>query len=583
MPTGEDYFYRPVVTVDGTVLPEQVAALITEVYLDDSVHLPSLLVLRLSDPADTATADGRIRIGATIALAVGSSSPGTPAPLVEARVTSLERQIDSRGSYTVVRALDARRALQGGPRVATYVDRKVSDVVATIAQRAGLTCEVDSIGPVYPQLTQDAVSDWDFITALATRHHAVLSMKGSTLQFRKPPRAASAPATAGSPLVIETGDQVLSLRATISDSGQVPEVQARGWSPKQKKAVAATARAATTSATVSGHTPAALGKPYAPELVSTPELTEVTQVEQVAQAQMGSRSGAFAELEARLRGNAALHAGAAITLKGAGKDFDGKYVLTAVRHTFDELAGYITDVTVADASDRSSYGVLIGGAEPTPAHRSVLPALVTNVKDPDNTGRVKVSFPTLSDQEESWWARVVQAGAGAKRGTVLLPEVGDEVLVAFAGTGVAAPYVLGGVYNGKDLPDPGFAQHVNGNGQVIRRAFTSRTGMSVEVLEDTGETKLNIRSQNGKERVTITQSPAGGIEIVSDGAITVTAKQSLKLSGQEVEIAAHGALKLSGLNVNVAAQANAAIKANGQAELSSTGPVTVRGALVKIN
>ncbi|WP_147915533.1 VgrG-related protein [Ruania zhangjianzhongii] len=605
MPTDEVYFYRPVVKVAGAVLPEQWAALITEVYVDDSVHLPGLLVLRFSDPEDAVLEGAGLAIGKPVSLAVGSSTPGTPEPLIEATVTSLEREIDSRGMTTVVRALDARRKLQGGAKMATYVDQKISDIVNAIAGSVGVACQVDQIGPVYPQLTQDAVSDWEFVTRLATAHGAVLSMKGKTLELRMPPTASSAPTATGDPLVLEVGKQVLGLRSTITDSDQVPEVEARGWSPKEKRFIAHSAKADSTSASVTS-TPKALATGRAAEVISVPGQSEIKAVQARAESRMSSRAGGFAELEARVRGNAKLFAGAAITLKGAGKKFDGKYVLSAARHRFDEIAGYVTDVTVAHAADRSTYGVLTGAIEAPPATRGMLPALVTNLKDPDNQGRVKVKLPTLSDTEESWWARVVQAGAGAQRGTVLLPEVGDEVLVAFGGTGVESPYVLGGVYNGKDLPLPAFDKHVDGTGKVIRRGFTSRTGMSVEVLEDASGTKLNVRNKDSKERITIIQAPNGGIEIVSQGTISITAQQDIKLAGQIVEIAAKGDLKLSGVNVKIAAkanadleaQANASVKANGNtslegtvaavkgkasAELSASGPVTVRGALVNIN
>ena len=43
-------------------------------------------------------------------------------------------------------------------------------------------------------------------------------------------------------------------------------------------------------------------------------------------------------------------------------------------------------------------------------------------------GRVRVKYPSLSESDESAWARVVVMGGGKKRGMCLLPEVGDEVV-----------------------------------------------------------------------------------------------------------------------------------------------------------
>src|SRR5262249_61062526 len=101
---------------------------------------------------------------------------------------------------------------------------------------------------------------------------------------------------------------------------------------------------------------------------------------------------------------------------------------------------------------------------------------VTDIADPENMFRVKVSFPWLSDDYESWWARVAQPGAGGDRGLAWLPEVGDEVLVAFGHGDVRAPYVIGSLYNGVDAPPEAGQLIDTAAGQVIRRVCVSRTG-----------------------------------------------------------------------------------------------------------
>src|SRR5439155_1194484 len=79
-------------------------------------------------------------------------------------------------------------------------------------------------------------------------------------------------------------------------------------------------------------------------------------------------------------------------------------------------------------------------------------ALVTNLQDPQKLGRVKVCFPRMSGMPESDWARVVQPAAGPGRGFYWLPEVNDEVLVAFEMGQPNRPYVLRGLWNAKDKP-----------------------------------------------------------------------------------------------------------------------------------
>jgi uncharacterized protein involved in type VI secretion and phage assembly len=264
---------------------------------------------------------------------------------------------------------------------------------------------------------------------------------------------------------------------------------------------------------------------------------------------------------------------------------------------------------VSNASERSLYGAVAGGDVATPeGSRGVLTAVVTNIKDPENLGRVKVKFPVLSGDYESWWARTVQAGAGAGRGATVLPEVNDEVLVAFGQGDVNEPYVLGGLYNGKDLPGKGWGEHIGANdGTVTRRAMTSRKGMIVEMVETPSDEKLTVSTNAGAQRITLIQNAGKGIEIISEGPVTVTAKQdatvtsqknisvttqsgNVSIKGNQVSVEATAKLLLKGAQVAVegtasldAKAANVKIAAQAAAELSAGAMTTVRGALVKIN
>src|SRR5688572_3781263 len=85
----------------------------------------------------------------------------------------------------------------------------------------------------------------------------------------------------------------------------------------------------------------------------------------------------------------------------------------------------------------------------------VYPALVTNIKDPDGQGRVKVSLPWSPDTAGARyeaWARVATLMGGNNRGSWFVPDVNDEVLVGFEGGAAHRPYVLGGLWNGQDKP-----------------------------------------------------------------------------------------------------------------------------------
>jgi uncharacterized protein involved in type VI secretion and phage assembly len=84
--------------------------------------------------------------------------------------------------------------------------------------------------------------------------------------------------------------------------------------------------------------------------------------------------------------------------------------------------------------------------------QSVATALVTQNKDDKGLCRVKVRYPWHDSPTESYWARLATPMAGKERGMVLIPEVGDEVLVGFERGDLRFPYVIGALWNAKDKP-----------------------------------------------------------------------------------------------------------------------------------
>ena len=103
--------------------------------------------------------------------------------------------------------------------------------------------------------------------------------------------------------------------------------------------------------------------------------------------------------------------------------------------------------------ERSLYGLARRAAPGrSSGHAAWCPAIVSDVQDPQKLGRVRVTFPWLSKDFTSGWARTVQRRRRQGPRPVVLPEVGDEVLVGFEHGDFDAPYVLGGLYNGKDTP-----------------------------------------------------------------------------------------------------------------------------------
>ena len=193
-------------------------------------------------------------------------------------------------------------------------------------------------------------------------------------------------------------------------------------------------------------------------------------------------------------------------------------------------------------AEKKIYGVVVG--------------IVTNNQDSDGMGRVKVRFPWLSDEGESWWARVAAPMAGNGRGAYFLPEVDDEVLVAFELGDIRFPYVLGALWNGQDKP-PATNDDGKNNIHVIR----SRSGHVVRLDDTEGAEKVEIIDKTGKNSVVI-DAAANTIAIKADSDITLESAQGkMVLKAQTIEIQATGQdVKVAATNIEVKASAQLTLK-----------------------
>lgn len=166
--------------------------------------------------------------------------------------------------------------------------------------------------------------------------------------------------------------------------------------------------------------------------------------------------------------------------------------------------------------------------------------IVTNNKDEEGLGRVKVKFPWLSDTDESNWARVLSPMAGKECGVYFLPEVGDEVLVAFEQGDIEYPYILGGLWNGKDKPPDS-----NNDGKNNQRIIKSRSGHIIRLDDTEGEEKIEVIDQSGKNSIMI-NTKNNAITITADADITIQSKNGkLKLSGKGIEINSQAEIKIA--------------------------------------
>jgi phage protein D len=578
------------VTLDDNPLPADVAALLTSAHVDFSLRLPDAFMLRFRDPGRIVVDKTGVKMGAKVKIAVATDSAQTPEPLFSGEVTSLEAEFDSTGSFTVIRGFDPTHRLFRGRHTISYTQITASDAVTQVAQRAGLTPgQVDPTRTVFDHLGQCGQTDWEFLDAVAKRIGFELKMRDDKLDFsaRQPAeKAPSDPKQTSNPLVLRLGTDLLRFRGVVTAAEQVAKVEVRGWDVAQKRKIVSTVPAGTKSVELPTLTPKDMAKAFGDPTYVASDIAYRTQSEadSAAGALAEEIGSSFAEIDAVARGNPKLRADVGICIENAGNPFDGKYTITTARHRYDvNSGGYTTAFSVTGRQERSLYGLASGGRGA--GGLGVVIAQVTDANDPAKQGRVRLTFPWLSDDYVSDWARTVQPGAGSNRGGLILPEVGDEVLVAFEQGDPQRPYVLGGLHNGADRPDTKGPNVIDSNsGAVNRRSLVSRRGHRIDLLDDAGRSD-GITTETGDGKLRVALDAAGSrLEIHSDGTVVIkgtkgvvvdAAGDKLELKGRQIEMTATQGVSVKGATVKVAA--------DGAAEFTATGPAVIRGSVVKIN
>ncbi|TFH40032.1 MAG: phage tail protein [ANME-2 cluster archaeon] len=216
----------------------------------------------------------------------------------------------------------------------------------------------------------------------------------------------------------------------------------------------------------------------------------------------------------------------------------------------------------------------------------VVSGIVINNQDPEKMGRVKVKIPRISGDEESNWARIAAFMGGKDRGAYFLPEVEDEVLVAFEYGDINMPYIIGSLWNGKDKPP-----ELNTDGKNNIRIIKSRSGHIIKLDDTENNEKIEI-VDNTKKNMIIIEKNNNKISIISEKDIELSAPNGkVIINAKDIEVSSTASTKIQA-NSSMEAKAkgnmelNGAmldIKANGNMNLNASGLMNIKGSLLNLN
>jgi uncharacterized protein involved in type VI secretion and phage assembly len=602
----------PIITIDGQVQTELEPNLL-EVEVDTNIHLPAMFSLTVKDELDPHTgkltyADtDTFKPGAEVKIEIETDEiPDEPwavkAMLIIGEITAVEPIFSDDGVALLrVRGYDRSHRLTRGKKTRTYGDAnptgqgiREEQLINTIVQETnGITGKnIDTSGFSdirYPYVMQYNQTDLEFLWSRARRMGYQVYVEDKTLYFQK--ADAHRGAETDKPAKLIWGRNLGSFEPRLTLMHQATAAVVKGWDPMAKQAIEGTSRS-DASKTIpqiglnkkgSAMSKAAFKDPAQEVVIDQPVLT-IDQAKAMAAARFAEAEGEFIEAEGSCRqGDPRLIAGRLVTIEGVGERFSGNYYVTQARHVHAQGAYQVTFGVTGRTPNTLSYLLNEDNGHDQRLIQGVVTGKVTNLEDPEGLGRVQVMFPWLPKYKDadlsSNWARLAAPMGGKERGFFFLPEIDDEVLVAFEHGDVDYPYIVGSLWHNTDKPPAGTKNVLSGDKKKVdQRVLRSRSGHLI-ILDDTeGEEQIIIQDKTAKNSIVI-NSKENTMTINVEKDLTIVAKgQATIESTDNMAIKSRGDLSIECKNFDVRAQANAKLEAAANIDLKATGQLNAKGA-----
>ena len=580
MPTAKAEVTNVYIKVNGRDLSTDLMSKLKDVVVESALGYPDTFTIAFNDETVAFIDDSinQFQPGHPIKISFFAYGGNAAIEVFDGEITTISPEFDAGyGATLVVSGYDKRHRLMRGTQNRTFLKMTDSDIVSRIAREYSLSPSVDATSEQREHVTQDNQTNMEFLEELAKRNAYQVYVKGSRLHFKKPTHE-------DSQVTLTWGQNLIAFRARLSAARQVNEVIVRGWDSDQQKPIEGSVKSSKTAPKTAIQSGYDLAKKFgtAKRIEVKQPVASAKEAKNVAQAIFDKINSESIEAEGLADGNPDIVAGVSVKIEKVGSTFSGIYHVTSVKH-FLEGSLYKTEFVVEGTSPYLLGGLLDNNnnhsSQTYPVWSGVYPAIVTNNTDPDKLNRVKLNYPWLDDSVESHWARVVTVGAGKEMGTHWLPEIDDEVLVAFEHGNFNHPYVIGGVYSQKLKPPPESQE-----GKAIdKRVMKSRSGHMI-IMDDTqGSEKITIETSKGH---LLSMDDAGkSIEFKTSG------KKFIKIDDQgnkisiegatTVDIKSTNAINIEGTSVTIKGKGTVKVEAP-QVDVNGSAMVKIAGGMIQI-
>lgn len=559
------------VRVAGTGLEPLVAGDVVELDVHEEVGRHGRLTLLMQNwDADTRAVrysdDGPFKPGVAIAVSLGYQSELVT--VFDGVIASLTTHFPQ-GGHPVLRVEGrAKSVLMDHPtRSRQLADASDADFAAAIAADYSLSTDAaDGVRRRF--VVTDRVSDWEALKKRAGELGWVTFVRGDKLVFRPP-------AGKNDAVELDYTRSIIELQLTEDITRAIDSAVGVSWDLDTLEAQESERGASAAGIDTGGrqHHDAAIGDAGWPLRTARVESPATAADEADALAVAAQRTAALALYagSGMVAGEPTLRCDAWVSINGIGTRMSGPHYVTAARHRF-RAGSYLTEFQIGSPPPLSP-------ADP-PAARGLSLGVVEALDDPESLNRVKVRLRWRADGGDGVWARLSSLDAGDQYGAVVVPNVGQEVLVGFIDADPATPVVLGSLFNGSQQPpvliDPDrnlIRTLVTPDGHMLR--FEDGEGAAVTIQSGKGH---SVVLNDKDSEVVVTHKDSGNAIRISADGIELTAQQGdIKLK------TGSGTISLDSLKLQAKASGPSKLESSASFDVKASGSLSLKGSLVTIN
>lgn len=423
------------VRINGEMLATEDLAALCELRVKRALSVPTQCELTFLNPPDSFGSGSTPAPG----LALEVQVRGSNVPLFTGEITALEFGYEPSGVRKLrLRGYDLLHRLRKRQPVRAHLQVTAADLARELVSDIGLEVEADEPGPLWRRLFQYRQSDLDLLVDVAARCGLYLSVREDSVHLIT--------LEGGDEKVeLALGDTLLEARIEVNADRSCGKVSTTAWDTARIEPRTGEAASPRSGREIDAEAPSESVGGSNERVLCNLTAQDDTHAEGLAQAELDSRASAEVTFWGLAEGDPSLMPGTRVEISGVDASVAGTYVLTTVTHTIDRQRGFVSEISSRPPQPLTSRieGGLVGTL-----------GIVSSVADPEKLGRVQASLPALGGIESDWMG-VVSVGGGPGKGLVMLPEVGDQVLVLAQPDDLSQGLVLGGLYGLKVPPDWG--------------------------------------------------------------------------------------------------------------------------------